>query len=599
MKDRKKIRFIKVAVVFMIALGVSINAHALSPFEDDYELKLLGKFVFFDNISNPRVQSCSSCHDPRTGGTGINSFINLTQVAENGADPGAVGSLKPPTNAYATLIPSFHSGPESGCRGPASSCGGNFWNGRSVGFDGDLFPNSTFDIDIDIIPESLSRYDKYLGPVADQALNPFSNDVEQNVPDGIDDGLAGAEFVCRHVKKSRYGFLYDLAWGEPIMCDEEHVAASFQRIGVALSAYQGSSEINSFSSRRDLALRAELACACKEGESSVHYPGDDVCSEVGSSCLPFIRRNPDYKNSPGKFPLVGFTEEENWGHDLFYGLQSDLNPGPQPKDAQCTECHVTRRDLGFNVDYDGDGELDMAPPGPGGPPGSPPPSPQLVVKFDGTGLNERYTDDSYHTIGTPYNLEIANPELVPNPDYDPEDPRSVEFFAGLAGHTLNSRHNGLRKVPTLRNADKRPHRRFVKAYGANGWFKSLESIIHFYNTSLIGNCDIETDDNSCTDRREIAIQNTTAWTMYGITRCEEREEGWTESEALKANCWPAPEFFGAPPQFVGNLFLTPEEEAALVAYMKTFTDLKTATRPNSIELFFAILKNRKISKHKR
>jgi cytochrome c peroxidase len=38
------------------------------------------------------------------------------------------------------------------------------------------------------------------------------------------------------------------------------------------------------------------------------------------------------------------------------------------------------------------------------------------------------------------------------------------------------------QVPTLRNVDKRPYPEFVKAYGHNGYFKSLKAIVHFYNT---------------------------------------------------------------------------------------------------------------------
>jgi cytochrome c peroxidase len=38
------------------------------------------------------------------------------------------------------------------------------------------------------------------------------------------------------------------------------------------------------------------------------------------------------------------------------------------------------------------------------------------------------------------------------------------------------------QVPTLRNVDKRPSPNFVKAYGHNGYFKTLKSIVHFYNT---------------------------------------------------------------------------------------------------------------------
>src|SRR5450756_2880755 len=41
---------------------------------------------------------------------------------------------------------------------------------------------------------------------------------------------------------------------------------------------------------------------------------------------------------------------------------------------------------------------------------------------------------------------------------------------------------GKHKVPTLRNVDLRPTKHFIKAYAHNGYFKSLEEIVHFYNT---------------------------------------------------------------------------------------------------------------------
>jgi cytochrome c peroxidase len=37
------------------------------------------------------------------------------------------------------------------------------------------------------------------------------------------------------------------------------------------------------------------------------------------------------------------------------------------------------------------------------------------------------------------------------------------------------------KVPTLRNVDLRPSPDFVKAYGHNGYFKSLDEIVRFYH----------------------------------------------------------------------------------------------------------------------
>jgi cytochrome c peroxidase len=40
---------------------------------------------------------------------------------------------------------------------------------------------------------------------------------------------------------------------------------------------------------------------------------------------------------------------------------------------------------------------------------------------------------------------------------------------------------GKHKVPTLRNVDRRPSDDFVKAYGHNGYFKSLEDVVFFYH----------------------------------------------------------------------------------------------------------------------
>src|SRR5665811_1763405 len=93
------------------------------------------------------------------------------------------------------------------------------------------------------------------------------------------------------------------------------------------------------------------------------------------------------------------------------------------------------------------------------------------------------------------------------------------------------------KVPTLRNVDLRPSLSVVKAYGANGYFKSLEGVVHFYNT------------------RDV------------LARCP---GPYTEAEALKANCWPAPEVAANVNTVqLGNLGLSPSDEAAIVAYLKT------------------------------
>ena len=93
-------------------------------------------------------------------------------------------------------------------------------------------------------------------------------------------------------------------------------------------------------------------------------------------------------------------------------------------------------------------------------------------------------------------------------------------------------------MPTLRNVDKRPFPEFVKAYGHNGFFKSLKEIVHFYNT------------------RDV------------LPECPEDFEG-----VPGESCWPAPEVSAnLNTQFVGDLGLSDAEEDAIVAFMKTLSD---------------------------
>ncbi|MFU8856975.1 MAG: hypothetical protein ACNA8S_08185 [Deferrisomatales bacterium] len=97
-------------------------------------------------------------------------------------------------------------------------------------------------------------------------------------------------------------------------------------------------------------------------------------------------------------------------------------------------------------------------------------------------------------------------------------------------------------MPTLRNVDLRPDPADVKAYGHNGYFKSLEGIVHFYNT--------RDAKPSCPDL---------------LT---------TEADALAQECWPAPEVSdNVNTAELGNLRLTADEEAAIVAFLRTLSDL--------------------------
>jgi cytochrome c peroxidase len=86
-----------------------------------------------------------------------------------------------------------------------------------------------------------------------------------------------------------------------------------------------------------------------------------------------------------------------------------------------------------------------------------------------------FTDFSYDNLGLPKNPE--NP-FYNNLAYNPQG--SAWIDTGLGGFLDEPQEMGRMKVPTLRNVDKRPSASFVKAYGHNGYFKSLEEIVRFY-----------------------------------------------------------------------------------------------------------------------
>ena len=98
---------------------------------------------------------------------------------------------------------------------------------------------------------------------------------------------------------------------------------------------------------------------------------------------------------------------------------------------------------------------------------------------EGTAGYPLFTDFSYDNLGIPKNLE--NPATIADPSW--ADPGLGGFLMNMAEYSsVSSTEIGKFKVPTLRNVDLRPTTTFVKAYGHNGYFKSLEEIVHFYNT---------------------------------------------------------------------------------------------------------------------
>lgn len=175
----------------------------------------------------------------------------------------------------------------------------------------------------------------------------------------------------------------------------------------------------------------------------------------------------------------------------------------------------------------------------------------------GPGEEPLFTDFTASNLGVPRNpgLQIyyeAAPDrdgYTPNPDggayLDPGVGGFLLRLKSLSGQMnpdsewieFSPKFKGKFQVPTLRNVDMRPRQDFVKAYMHNGYFKSLKEVVHFYNT------------------RDV------------LPSCEQGAPG----EGI--SCWPAPEDpTNVNHRQLGNLGLTDEEEAALVAFLRTLTD---------------------------
>jgi cytochrome c peroxidase len=146
-----------------------------------------------------------------------------------------------------------------------------------------------------------------------------------------------------------------------------------------------------------------------------------------------------------------------------------------------------------------------------------------------------FTDFTFDNLGVPKNPDnpFYDMDEVYLDDGTPINPLGSAWIDYGLGDFLSTRSDysamaadnmGKQKVPTLRNVDKRPGNNTPKAFMHNGFFKSLEEVVHFYNTRDLGG-------------------------------------------------WPAPEV----PQNVnhdelGDLGLTSEEEAAIVAFLRTLSD---------------------------
>jgi len=203
-------------------------------------------------------------------------------------------------------------------------------------------------------------------------------------------------------------------------------------------------------------------------------------------------------------------------------------------------------------------------------------------------FSSKYDASTNGVPRNPGNPFYANTNHATNPDgFNPAGGAYVDY--GLGGNPNPSpegmvfmerqpgdipQFNGLFKSPTLRNVDQRPYPGFVRSYMHNGVFKSLAEVVHFYN------------------KRSVATN------AAGLELAFDWSQG---PPAGYTPIFPPPEYLGYPANLqnvaaltpaefirqhqrvpaegdipingqVGNLQLTPQEEADLVSFLQTLTD---------------------------
>jgi cytochrome c peroxidase len=198
-----------------------------------------------------------------------------------------------------------------------------------------------------------------------------------------------------------------------------------------------------------------------------------------------------------------------------YERSSEVNPFSSKYDAYLAgQATLTTQEAAGLALFEGKAQCAACHPSQPGPAGEPP----------------LFTDFTYDNLGLPPNPE--NPFYAMPPPYNPDGAAWIDWglggFLRAAGYPADvyEPELGKHKVPTLRNVDLRPTTDFVKAFGHNGAFKSLEAILHFYNT------------------RDVA------------------GSGWPAAEVAD----------NVNTDELGDLGLTPDEEAALLAFLRTLSD---------------------------
>lgn len=194
----------------------------------------LGALIFADtNLSEPRGQSCATCHDPRHGWADPRG-----KATSEGAVRGRFGSRNAPAIGYSSFSPGLApSGDEVGY------AGGLFWDGRA---------------------ETLQE----------QAKGPLLNALEMNNPD--------AATIQRKLKSARYASQFRAIYGTDALDDAD---TALDHLADAVAAYE-SALPNRFTSKYDAYLAGHATLSPAEARGLALYDSKKTGPCSGANDLP-------------------------------------------------------------------------------------------------------------------------------------------------------------------------------------------------------------------------------------------------------------------------------------------------------------------------
>ena len=272
------------------------------PLDAPRQVILLGKLLFYDrHLSVRRNEACAFCHMPKAGFSGPVSEINRITAAYPGSLRTRSNGRIPQTHGYASYSPVLH---YNALRNDL--VGGAFWDMRATG----LRLNS---------------------PLAEQAQGPFVDPNEMAMIDAACVVFRASARPYRSMAERLWGAqAFSMRWptDTQAICDRPgpapkadplpvHLApvdrgtvqATYDKIAAAIAAYEGSNEVNSFSSKYDYAMAGKAKFTSEEDA------GYQLFRSSASHCNECHR-----EGGPGEEPLFTDFTASNLGLPPNYAM---------------------------------------------------------------------------------------------------------------------------------------------------------------------------------------------------------------------------------------------------------------------------------------